>query len=137
METSIPFVIAFVILAAFVLAFYVFIKASSKKINSANQQFIKKQWKNIIDESSQNTHTAILDADKLLGRVLEIRGYNGSVGNKLKKAGFLFSSIDSVWYAHEVRNKIAHEIGFRISENESKKVLSVFKRALNDLGAKL
>lgn len=137
METIIPFVIAAVILLAFILAFYVFIKAGVKKLNASHQQFIKKQWKNITEEGFGNVHTAILDADKLLGYVLELRGYTGSVGEQLKKSGGLFGSIDRVWSAHKVRNQIAHEIGVNISDKEGKQVLNTFKKALNDLGAKL
>ena len=46
METIVPFIIAAIILLAFVLAFYVLIKSSGKKLNASHQQFIKKQWKN-------------------------------------------------------------------------------------------
>jgi len=136
METVTPFVIAGIILVAFVLAFYVFIKAGSKKLNPSHQQFIKKQWQNIMEESPRNPHTAILDADKLLGYVLELRGYAGSVGDQLKKSAGLFGSIDNVWYAHKFRNRIAHEVGFKISKQEADKALSNFKKALADLGAK-
>jgi len=136
METVTPFVIAGIVLVAFVLAFYVFIKAGSKKLNFSHQQFIKKQWQNITEENFHNPHTAILDADKLLGYVLELRGYTGSVGDQLKKGGGLFGSIDSVWNAHKFRNRIAHEVGFKISKQEANKALSTFKKALEDLGAK-
>lgn len=137
METLIPFILAAVILVAFILAFYVLIKSSRKKLNAAHQQFIKKQWKNITEESFNNMHTAILNADKLLGHALELRGYRGSVGEQLKKSDAIFSSIDSVWFAHKIRNRIAHEIGVNISKTEGNKVLNIFKNALNDLGAKL
>lgn len=137
METYIPFIIAAVILVAFVLAFYVFLKAGTKKLTSSHQQFIKKQWTLVTEESFDNMHSAILDADKLLGHVLELLGITGSVGEQLKKSDGLFRSIDAVWSAHKVRNKIAHEIGVKISEKEGKKVLGDFKKALNDLGAKL
>lgn len=137
MEKIIPFFIAAVILLAFLLALYVLVKYGSKKLNSSHQQFINKQWINITEKSFNNSHTAIIDADKLLGYVLEIRGYTGSVGDQLKKGENLFSDIDKVWYAHKTRNRIAHEIDVKITESEAKKVLSIFKRALNDLGAKL
>lgn len=137
METIIPFVLAGIILIAFVLAFYILIKGGEKKLNAAHQQFIKKQWKNVTEASFNNMHTAILDADKLLGYTLELKGYKGSVGEQLKKSDGLFSSIDSVWSAHKVRNKIAHEIGVKIDKKEGSQVLNNFKRALNDLGAKL
>lgn len=137
METIVPFIIAAVILVAFLLAFYVFIKAGSKKLTPAHQQFIKKQWKNIYEESFNNMQSAILNADKLLGHALELKGYVGSVGDQLKKSGSLFRSLDKVWSAHKVRNKIAHEIGFKITKKEGNRILNIYKKALNDLGAKL
>ena len=137
METIVPFVIAAFILIAFVLAFYVLIKSGSGKLTASHQQFIRKQWKNITEESFNNIHSAILDADKLLGYTLELKGYVGSVGEQLKRGGSLFGSIDKVWSAHKIRNRIAHEVGVKIGDKEGKRVLSTFKKALNDLGAKL
>jgi len=136
-ETVIFFIIALVILFAFILAFYVFIKTGSTKLTSTDQNFIKKQWGNVTRESSGNMHSAIINADKLLGYTLKLRGYIGSVGEQLKKSGGLFSSIDNVWRAHKTRNKIAHEVGVKISMQEGKKTLGIFKKALNELGAKL
>ncbi len=54
METIVPFVIAAFILIAFVLAFYVLIKSGSGKLTASHQQFIRKQWKNITEESFNN-----------------------------------------------------------------------------------
>ena len=137
METIVPFVAAVIIISAFILAFYVFIRAGKKKLTSVHRQFIKKQWENIMEEGLSNMNGAILDADKLLGHVLELLGYSGSVGEQLKKSEGLFRSIDSVWSAHKVRNRIAHEIGVKVGKKEGTKILRIFKKALNDLGSKL
>ncbi len=137
METFFSFIIAGVVLLAFIVAFLVFIKAGGKNLSSSHRQFIEKQWTNIVEESYRNMHTAILDADKLLGHVLELRGYKGSVGEQLKSAGSLFAAIDSVWSAHKVRNRIAHEIGVNINKKQGEGALRIYKKALNDLGAKL
>ena len=87
MEAFFLFIVAGIVFLAFVVAFFVFIKAGGKKLTYSHQQFIEKQWRNITEESYRNMHTAILDADKLLGHVLELRGYKGSVGEQLKSAG--------------------------------------------------
>ncbi|MBD3156193.1 hypothetical protein GF369_00010 [Candidatus Peregrinibacteria bacterium] len=137
METVISFIIAGIILLAFVIAFFVFIAAGKKKLTAAHCHFIEKQWRTVTEESYRNMHTAILDADKLLGHVLELRGYKGSVGDQLKSAGPLFTALDSVWSAHKVRNRIAHEIGVKINKKQGQGVLRIYKKALNDLGATL
>lgn len=137
MEAFFLFIVAGIVFLAFVVAFFVFIKAGGKKLTYSHQQFIEKQWRNITEESYRNMHTAILDADKLLGHVLELRGYKGSVGEQLKSAGPLFTALDSVWSAHKVRNRIAHEIGVNINKKQGQGALRIYKKALNDLGAKL
>ncbi|MCD6109275.1 hypothetical protein J7J83_00755 [bacterium] len=137
METIVFFVIATIILLAFILAFYVFIKAGSGKLSRGDKQFIKKQWRNIVKEVPDNVHTAILNADKLLGYTLKLRGYIGSVGEQLKKSGNLFSSVNDVWFAHKTRNRIAHEMNVKITSQEGKKVIAIFKKALGELGIKL
>lgn len=138
METYIIFFITAFVVITFLLAFYVFIKAGGKKLSIAHKKFIKKQWDKIIDESLKgNIHGAILNADKLLGYTLKVKGIHGSVGEQLKKSGGLFKSIDNTWAAHKMRNKIAHEINVKITEKEGERILRYFKNALNDLGAEL
>jgi len=122
---------------AVILAVYVLIKSSSKKISSAEQLKIKKQWNQIIDEYKKNPNTAVLEADKLLSHVLELLGYEGSVGEKLKKSSALFKNLNDVWTAHKLRNRIAHEMGLKINQNEAKSALNIFKNALKDLGANI
>ncbi|MBD3270268.1 hypothetical protein GF376_01970 [Candidatus Peregrinibacteria bacterium] len=77
---------------------------------------------------------AILDADKLLDEILFKKGYQGSLGEKLKQSKRLFSNIDDVWIAHKIRNKIAHEMSYKPSKSEYQKAMTSFKKAYKDLG---
>lgn len=86
-----------------------------------------------IKNSSDPKH-AIMDADKLLDIVLQKKGYTGSLGEKLKQGGKLFSDLDGVWSAHKLRNKIAHELSYHISAGQFATALKQFERALRDLG---
>lgn len=122
---------------AVLVALFVLIKGTSKKLTAQQQEFLNKQWGKIISESKHNSVQSILDADKLLAYLLEAKGYEGSVGEMLKKSGSLFKNTNDVWAAHKVRNKIAHEIGISLPEREVKDTLAKFRRAYNDLGAKL
>jgi len=129
-------VLAFVVFA-FVLAVYVFFKHGFVGGFSSKQlAYIRAHWVLIIDSFSHSPEHAILDADKLLSYALGCKGAVGSLGERLKRYGRLFSDLDSVWSAHKLRNRIAHELD-GVSKGECKVALKNFKRALNDLGASL
>jgi hypothetical protein len=67
--------------------------------------------------------------------ILKQMGYTGeSMGEKLKKVPKeVISNIDEVILAHKVRNNIVHDIDYKLSKDEAKKVLDIFERALNEL----
>ncbi|MFC1655345.1 hypothetical protein ACFL3C_00575 [Patescibacteria group bacterium] len=122
---------------AIVVAVLVLIKGGSRKLTAQQQRFLNKQWTKIVSESQHNPVQSILDADKLLAYLLEAKGYDGTLGEMLKKGGSLFGNLNDVWTAHKTRNRIAHEIGVSLSSREVKVTLSQFKSAYKDLGAKL
>ncbi len=129
-------IILFLVLA-FVLAVWVFFaQGRRKKIGQKELKYIHSHWNRVIQIHQINPKEAIMDADKLLDYTLKSRGYQGSLGEKLKKAGPLFSDENGVWFAHKLRNRVAHELG-DIRYAEVKSALKSFKRALNDLGANL
>jgi hypothetical protein len=99
--------------------------------------YIHSHWVIIIDGFGSNPKQGILDADKLLDYAMSKKGFEGSLGEKLKKGGKRsFSDVNGVWRAHKLRNKVAHELG-DIDRGEAKIALRNFKKALNDLGAGL
>lgn len=102
---------------------------------NAEKRFFKDQWANVFEQSQEQPNMAILDADKLLYKALDKRGYQGSVGEKLKAKPFTGEMLNNIWYAHKVRNRIAHETNFRMSSGEVKRVLKHFEQALRELGA--
>jgi len=121
----------------FVVVAYIFFKKLKKDVyDSKELQYIKSHWIRIIDMFHGNPKAAVLDADKLLDYALGKKGFKGTLGEKLKKAGGRFSDINSVWSAHKLRNKVAHELE-DINLVDAKAALASFKKALNDLGAKL
>jgi hypothetical protein len=122
---------------AFFLALFVLVSSGSKKFSEKDQKFVLSHWNKIVEQSKVDAKGAIMDADKLLDHVLKKKGYSGSLGEMLKKSGPLFSDLNSVWHAHKIRNRLAHEIAFTISPQEGKNVLAKFKRAFRDLGVKI
>jgi len=126
--------ITIVILGALILMGLAFwTQSKRRKISKNNQKRLKNHWENLPNDPKNS----ILEADKILDEGLKIKGYKGSLGEKLKQAGGLFSNENNVWAAHKQRNRIAHELNIKISEKEAKIALGQFKQALNDLGFKL
>lgn len=129
-------VIAFLIFDLLIVAFVWWKKRQMHTFSSQELTYIKSHWIRIIDMFNTNTVGAIIDADKVLDYAMSRKGFSGSVGEKLKKAGPRFSNLDGVWRAHKYRNKLAHELG-GVKMDEARDALGQFKRALNDLGANL
>lgn len=130
-------IVLVIILLAVLLSAFVFIKANKSSLTEKDQKFISKNWNSIINKANADSNHAVLEADKLLGHVLKLRGVEGSVGEQLKSVPSLFSDINDVWRAHKARNQIAHEIGKQITPKQAKLYLNIYKKALKDLGAKI
>lgn len=84
-------------------------------INSTNQS----DWK-----------LAILECDIMLSDLLEKMGYmQESISEKLKSIEPSdFTSIESAWEAHKIRNQIAHEgSDFLINDREAKRVIGLYE----------
>ncbi len=81
-------------------------------------------------------NATVIEADKLLDKALMEMGLPGkTMGERLKSAGNMFSQLNSVWYAHKLRNQIAHERNFSLDYNKSLHALKTYRQALKDLGA--
>ena len=79
---------------------------------------------------------AILNADKLLDAALKELGYRGqTMGDRMKSAKVAFSNNNSLWSAHKLRNRIAHETDVKIGYTATRRALASFKQGLKDLGA--
>ncbi len=126
----------FLVIVFLFIFFLIFLKKRPFVFAPKELQYIKSHWIRIIDMFHSHPRDAILDADKLLDYALKTKGYEGSLGEKLKRSGKLFSDINAVWSAHKVRNSIAHEM-VEIDETYLRAALQNYKKALNDLGAKL
>jgi hypothetical protein len=78
----------------------------------------------------------ILNADKLLDQALKQRAFKGeTMGDRMKSAQTTWSNANNVWYAHKLRNQIAHEHDFSVRYDEARRALACFKQGLKDLGA--
>lgn len=78
---------------------------------------------------------AILEADIMLDDMVEKMGYHGeTLGDRLKKVEKSdFTSIDSAWEAHKIRNSIAHEgSDFLITQREAQRVINLYKEVFEE-----
>ena len=104
-----------------------------------DQQKYRSRWLEITQSAGSTPETwqfAIMSADKLLDSALRERGVAGeTLGERLKNSKPYLSNIDSVWRAHKLRNRIAHDDGVKVSQRQASEALKIFKRALTDLGA--
>ena len=134
--------IIFLLIAIAIVGILVFVAISitSKKRYSFDKEEYQTAWlriENGLDKNNKATYPAtIIEADKLLDKALTEMGAPGkTMGERLKKSGGRFSQLNAVWYAHKLRNQIAHEHGFTVEYTQARHALNSFKQALKDLEA--
>jgi hypothetical protein len=105
----------------------------------SNEQTENKKWIRVVEHvnspNPSDWRLSILEADILLGEVLQKAGYKGeSIGEQLKTVERSdFSTIDQEWEAHKVRNLIAHEGSeYPLNQNEAKRVISLFEEVFRE-----
>lgn len=107
---------------------------SSKHDVEGNRQQMAEYEKLATSTRESDRHMAVVRADSLLGKALETHGLAGAtMGERMKKASF--SNADSVWAAHKLRNRIAHESNVMVTTDGARRAMAGFKQAMKDLGA--
>lgn len=98
------------------------------------------RWQNIKDRiesvNPAEWRIAIIEADSIIEEIIKRIGYEGeNLGDRLKKIEPSdFYSLDEVWEAHKIRNRIAHEGDmFKLTKEEAEKVISMYEKALKEL----
>jgi hypothetical protein len=135
--------ILFLLIAILIVGVLIFIavSATKKRVGTIFDQeqyqtdFLKIE-NTLTRENELSYNVVVVDADKLLDRALCEMGISGkTMGDRLRASGSRFSQLNAVWYAHKLRNQIAHEHGYRLDYNQSRHALSTYRQALADLGA--
>lgn len=97
-----------------------------------------KKWQRVLDHiESQNPNDwkiAIIEADAILDEMVDSMGYNGeSLGEKLKGVEQSdFTTLNNAWEAHKVRNMIAHEASYQLSEREARRVVDLYRTVFEE-----
>lgn len=77
-----------------------------------------------------------MESDKLLDSALKELGIRGSaMGERLKNCTSLGLNLNDVWWAHKLRNRAAHEVGYNISAVNANKIVKILEVSLKKLGA--
>lgn len=111
-----------------------------KRRHDFNVEEYQTRWlkieNSLVKGQRQTYNLAVLNADKLLDRALVELGLPGkTMGERMKRIDSKFTKTNAVWYAHKLRNQIAHEPDFELDYNEASRALATFRQALKDLGA--
>lgn len=101
---------------------------------------IQSRWEEIMRHMGSDKEAewkfAIIEADKLVNDSLMTAGYLGdTMGERLmsiQKEQLV--SIDGLWEAHKIRNKIAHEVNYFLRYAEARRAIQLFESVLQELG---
>jgi hypothetical protein len=98
------------------------------------------RWERILEqassESEQNRRLAILEADIMLGELLDDLGYRGeTMADKMRQIHKAeFNTIDLAWEAHRARNVIAHEADYQVSSHEAMRIIGLYDKIFREFG---
>jgi hypothetical protein len=78
---------------------------------------------------------AIIEADTMLDQAIELNFPNGeNLGDRLKKiTDNELRTLNDAWEAHKLRNAIAHEAGYELTQHEAKRILRLYQNVLEEL----
>jgi len=123
-------IVILVVLAGFFL-WFVWWKSKARGLTAGQKEEVWNHWHRAL--AIADLHRRVMEGDKVLDHALQLSGFAGSMADKLRKAGPRFSSIQAVWDAHKLRNRIAHEVDFPLSEKEASRAMAAFEKGLRDL----
>ncbi|MCL5411389.1 MAG: hypothetical protein M1150_01440 [Patescibacteria group bacterium] len=114
------------------------------RLTASDVNQIRGSWGKVEEQLSfgklSNLQQAVILADKTVDYALRAFYPNTvTMGDRLKLAKQKFQgdlkAYDDLWYAHKIRNEIAHNIDFYLPSFEAKSVVEKFRNALKYLGA--
>ena len=102
---------------------------------------LQSKWEEITHHAESNKEAewkfAIIEADKLVDDILKSASYPGdSMGERLMniEKGQLLS-LDGLWEAHKIRNKLAHDVSYFLRYAEARRAIALYEVALKELDA--
>lgn len=108
-------------------------------LNTESKEVIQRGWQKIEQWQTENTDhslkSALLEADKLVDFLMRERQAVGNTfAERFKWVRGRLSRSNDCWWAHTLRNKIAHETDVKIGGETLRRAIGHFRQALKDLG---
>lgn len=114
-------------------------QTSQEEVPSIPTGALRDRWNvilGLLDSSKESDwKLAVIEADKLVDDSLAKAGYAGATfGDRLSniEPGMLLS-LDGIWWAHKVRNRLAHEVDYFLRYTEARQAVGYFEAALAEL----
>lgn len=113
---------------------------ASRRFERHDLEAMRRRWREIEEMASQpgemGRKMAILEADKLLDMALKTMMMSGNtLGERLKFACYKWPGLREVWWAHRIRNQMAHESSFHLDSAVAVKAIRTYRAALRLMGA--
>ena len=126
-------ILIFFLLSAFFfwsIFWFILLIRKSKFPEDRKKYFLKKLLE---IKNSSDFEKKILNYDKILDQVLKEKKYTWTLWEKMKKFWVNFLNQNEIWFAHKMRNKIAHDIHPNISEIDFLKAEKIFFREIKSM----
>lgn len=100
---------------------------------------LRERWNEVVShlDSAQEAQwkMAVMEADKLVDDAMARTGFAGETfGDRLTniEPGMLVS-LDGLWWAHKIRNRIAHEMDYFLRYTDARQAIGYYQQALEEL----
>ena len=100
---------------------------------------MRERWNEVVGhlESPQEAEwkLAVLEADKIVDDAMARAGWSGDTfGDRLTNiAPGTLASLDGLWWAHKVRNRLVHEVDYFLRYTEARQAIGYYQQALEEL----
>jgi hypothetical protein len=100
---------------------------------------MRPQWERILaqmDSPRENDwRQAVIEADTLADLALAKAGFPGAgLGERLMNiGGGKLATMDGLWWAHKLRNRVAHEVGSFLRYTDARQAIGYYEQTLNEL----
>ena len=133
-----------ILILALLLLYFIYLTTPQKKENSRSRvridtATVSTKWTEIQEMvkvgGPANFKQSIMEADKLVDLVLKSKVTGQTMAERLKNSRNLFSkeTYNTLWTAHKIRNKIAHEADFDGLSSDAQLSIRYFEKALKEL----
>jgi len=111
-----------------------------RRRSELSRRDVERRWRAVEDLMKNgelvSLRLAVLEADKILDEVFKSMSIPGTTfAERLKFISHKYYRLKKVWWAHKVRNQLAHETTFNLQKNQARSAVKEFHRALREIGA--